>query len=351
MNSQKLPTAVIWDTSYACPLRCTHCYSESGRRPAKRMPFETMLKMADVLSKARIKTVLFSGGEPLLVKGIFQIAERLQSAGVEMSLFTNGWELKEEMIPEIARLFSKVHISIDGATHFTHDRIRGRKGSFDRAIRALTLFNDYAEKQAKTGLKPLKFGIDCVVLQSNFNQLELYCLDIARRFSRLNFLNLGAGVPSGLANRESFAQHELLNEDQLEQIQDQDFVNHLKELAPLYVETVDVFDNFRLQFHPDHFKNGVAREGVIQMEPDGNMRAMLIYEGTVGNILEEPLEALWAKAVARRSDPFVVAALKDVRNMQEWAEAARKIDYHFTNQENCSRIDGRPSFVPDVATK
>ncbi|MFD3373985.1 MULTISPECIES: hypothetical protein [unclassified Streptomyces] len=34
MSTSSTPESVIWDTTYACPLRCIHCYGGSGRRAA-----------------------------------------------------------------------------------------------------------------------------------------------------------------------------------------------------------------------------------------------------------------------------------------------------------------------------
>ncbi len=37
------PVYVNWDLTYACPLRCIHCYSESGRRPSHPFVVERLL--------------------------------------------------------------------------------------------------------------------------------------------------------------------------------------------------------------------------------------------------------------------------------------------------------------------
>lgn len=43
------PPDVVWDITYACPLRCTHCYSESGRRPARQLSRAELIRVADAL--------------------------------------------------------------------------------------------------------------------------------------------------------------------------------------------------------------------------------------------------------------------------------------------------------------
>ncbi|ARX89288.1 hypothetical protein SMD44_08775 [Streptomyces alboflavus] len=82
---------VVWDTTYACPLRCSHCYSESGRRPSRQLGPDDMLRVADALVALGPRVVALSGGEPLVVRGVFDVAERLRAGGVKLSINTSGW--------------------------------------------------------------------------------------------------------------------------------------------------------------------------------------------------------------------------------------------------------------------
>src|SRR6266542_911684 len=78
----RVPRLVNWDLTYACPLRCEHCYSESGRRAARQLPHVDLLRIADVLlALSPVPEVVFTGGEPLLVRGVVELAERLHRGG------------------------------------------------------------------------------------------------------------------------------------------------------------------------------------------------------------------------------------------------------------------------------
>jgi hypothetical protein len=72
---------------------------------------------------------------------------------------------------------------------------------------------------------------------------------------------------------------------------------------------------------------------------------MPMYEGTVGSLLDEPAEELWARSVARWSDPFVTETLRGIQTMSDWAGAARRLDYHFGSAQVRNRIDRRPAFA------
>ncbi|MGR6914363.1 hypothetical protein ACU635_08925 [[Actinomadura] parvosata] len=89
---------------------------------------------------------------------------------------------------------------------------------------------------------------------------------------------------------------------------------------------------------------------MLQVEPVGEVRAMPIYEGTVGSLLTEDAGTLCERVQERWSDPFVVEALSAVRSMKDWAEATRRIGYHFGTDEVRRRIDRRPAYILDDGT-
>nr|WP_055502903.1 radical SAM protein [Nonomuraea pusilla] len=338
------PLEIIWDVTYACPLRCSHCYSESGRRPTRQLDREQLLRVTDAILAMEPYGVSIAGGEPLVVPGIVEVAERMTAAGTRVSLFTSGWPLRAEMIDDVARAFSSVSVSLDGATAEVHDRIRGRRGSFERALRALELLDEAARERRLGGRERLSFGIDCVVVRSNVHQVEDVCAAVAPRFPDLGSISFGAVVPEGLASRAGFVEHELLSDDQAALLGSAGYVARLRALAPPSVQ-VSATDNLALQMHPDRIRKG-SLFPVLQIEPDGAVRAMAAYEGTVGNVLTDSPAELWRRAVERWHDPFVVGTLAPVRTMREWAEATRKIDYHFGSDADRARIDRRPEFGP-----
>ncbi|MEV7346173.1 radical SAM protein [Streptomyces sp. NPDC093544] len=354
MTASSGPEVVIWDPTYACPLRCIHCYSESGRRPSRQLGHEDMVRVAEALISLKPRVVALGGGEPLLVKGIFEIADQLSRAGIKTSLYTGGWTMQPWMTERLAE-FDEVLVSLDGATAAVHDRIRGRPGSFDHALRALELLDSAArekreerrQREQREQREPQSqpdgphgtFGIDYVVVRSNFGQLEEFCRTVPGRFPELGTVNFNAAIPAGLASRPEFGDHELLDEEQLAELVAPETVARLQAAVP---ETVGIFtsDNLVLQMHPDRLAAGEFAP-VMQVEPDGEVRGMPIYEGTVGSLLDEEPHKLWARSLARWHDRFVVETLTPVRTMRDWAAAVRRIDYHFGSPEVRARIDRR----------
>lgn len=338
-----LPRIIVWDITYACPLRCSHCYSESGRRPSRQLSTPELFRVTDALIAGQPATIVFSGGEPLLVGDLFAVAERMRAAGIHLVLYTGGWFLPSRSVMPIVTLFSRVTVSVDGATPDTHDRIRGRPGSFDRAMKALSRLNEAIDERLRSGHSAPALGIDYVVLRSNFQDMERLCTEVLPRFNRVGSASFGAVIPTGLASRPSFEAHELLSDEQAALLGSQEFSSRLQSLAPPWID-VSTTDNRRFQMHPAF----LASSGIppLQIEPDGAVRAMPIYEGTVGSLLKEPLSTLWARAIERWTDPRVVGALTSGLSVSAWAAATRQIDLEFGTQLDRERIMRRPVYAP-----
>src|SRR6266699_681100 len=304
------PAEVIWDMTYACPLRCVHCYSESGRRPARQVGAEAMHAIADAIISLRPNAVALAGGEPLVNKNVFDVAERLRQAGMLVVLYTSAWSFRPWMVARAQNSFSRVAVSVDAATAELHDRIRGRSGSYQRAMDALSLLDGAASASSDAGLPPLPFGIDSVVMRSNFDQMGSLCTTMAARFPRINLISFNAAAPAGLASTAGFADHELLTDDQAAALAGRQQRKRLAALVPPSVR-IETTDNRALLMSPDMIAKGVVTNA-MQIEPDGEVRAMPMYEGSVGNLLHEPARTLWERSVQRWNDPFLVQTLSRV---------------------------------------
>jgi len=341
IESIPLPRFIVWDITYACPLRCEHCYSESGRRRSKQLDIEDMLKVTDAMLEVQPQGIVLSGGEPLALKEIFQVARRIREAGTDVILYTSGSAFEAGMLEDLMQWCSRITVSIDGATAATHDRIRGRAGAFDKAINMLNVLD--ARCAQERSMPCPKLSIDYVVMQSNFDQLHTFCREIVSRFSGLSYVSFSAVIPTGLASRISFAEQELLDDKQMALLASGQLE---EELQPLVDPSVTIFtgDNKMFQLHPGLIEKGMDIPP-IQVEPDGNARAMPIYEGVVGSLLEEPMSVLWQRAIERWSHPVVVEALLPATTSLLWAEATRKIDMFFGTPADKERIAARPSYI------
>ncbi|WP_345363089.1 radical SAM protein [Actinoallomurus liliacearum] len=322
----------IWDLTYACPLRCIHCYSESGRRPARTLDRESMLRVVDTIIAAGPERVSFAGGEPLLVPWWDEAARLLNSAGIPVTIFISGWLMDEEMADKLTTSVTTVTVSVDGPDKETHDAIRGRIGSFDRAMAALDRLIRVKRQRMAGSETCYQLGVDYTVTRTGKRNIDDFVEKVTSRFAELDYVRIGAAMPVGLAQETQFVRSELLNDEELDALVDSELELMSRARNGVSVEVTDV--RTFLPTSPD----SIEGESIAQIEPDGALRAFAIYEAKVGNILDEPLDVLWDRAIAWRNDPFVLEQKSSIKTLDDWARVTRVLDRRYGSDEDKARI-------------
>ncbi len=124
-----------------CNLSCRHCGSDCGRdpRPGELTAAEWtafLERLARDFSRRRVVLVL-TGGEPLCAPHLAAIVGKIHSLRFAWGIVTNGWALTPRLADGLlARGLQSVTVSLDGP-ETAHDRLRGRAGSFRRAVSGL----------------------------------------------------------------------------------------------------------------------------------------------------------------------------------------------------------------------
>ncbi len=157
---------MIWNFTNRCNLFCKHCYSKADPYTKDTLSFAEIERTIGELKKSNIKFIIFSGGEPLLRKDIFDIAKCVKDAGLMSYLSTNGMYINEKNVQQIIDTFNYIGISIDG-TKDIHDKFRGRKGSYAKAIAAIKLI------QENGGNAGIRFTITKETKSSFYEMFEL----------------------------------------------------------------------------------------------------------------------------------------------------------------------------------
>jgi len=132
----------IWNFTNRCNLACRHCYSYADPNSKDFLTTEFILGAIPELVKGGIRFVIFSGGEPLIRKDIFEIAEAMQEAGIVTYLSTNGLYVNEKNVDRIIETFNYIGISIDGIEE-VHDAFRGMKGAYRKSLDAIALIQKH----------------------------------------------------------------------------------------------------------------------------------------------------------------------------------------------------------------
>ena len=127
----------------ACNLRCQHCFTNSskGENVKELLPLDVVERVANEADELGIFEWDLQGGE-LLSRPIilYDTLRAMKTERFYVYLTTNGWYMTDEIAQNLADLgVNRVSVSIDSMEPEVHDRFRGRKGSWQRAINALEM--------------------------------------------------------------------------------------------------------------------------------------------------------------------------------------------------------------------
>jgi Fe-coproporphyrin III synthase len=156
------PFQMSLDITNRCNFRCLHCYNRSGENPivADELSDEELVDLARDVATFHLYNFCFCGGEPLLRKNLMcTMAKILVDSGSMISFVSNGFLMTQETAKDfLASGISRGQVSLDGGRAETYERLRGVKGSFDKAVAAITILRDVGFKDISVAFCPTSFN-------------------------------------------------------------------------------------------------------------------------------------------------------------------------------------------------
>jgi cyclic pyranopterin phosphate synthase len=145
-----------------CNLSCIYCHKEGEKSPKDQLSAEEIAEILRVAAKFEIRSVKFTGGEPLLRPDLLEIVQSVP-AGMESSLTTNGTLLADlaSGLKDVG--LRRVNVSLDSLNPETYKKITG--------IDKLSDVLDGITAALDVGLTPVKLNM--VVLEGiNDNEVD-----------------------------------------------------------------------------------------------------------------------------------------------------------------------------------
>jgi radical SAM enzyme (rSAM/lipoprotein system) len=132
------------EVTQKCNLDCLHCGSDCGKQPrVDELTTGEWLAFIDYLDERRPKGhslfLVFTGGEPLCHQDLLKLCARARLRGLPYGMVTNGFLLDDHAVSRLVEEeITSLTVSLDGL-EATHDWLRGRLGSFNRAVSGIAL--------------------------------------------------------------------------------------------------------------------------------------------------------------------------------------------------------------------
>jgi SynChlorMet cassette radical SAM/SPASM protein ScmF len=169
LEKKRIPPldSIYFYLTEGCNLACRHCWlapkldATGDHYPTLPVElFETAIREAKPLGLTGVK---LTGGEPLLHPQITTLLKIVRREELALTVETNGLLCTPEIAAQIAKSPKRfVSVSLDGIDAATHESIRGVKGSFEGARRAV-------QTLVEAGIRP---QIIFTIMRINADQTE-----------------------------------------------------------------------------------------------------------------------------------------------------------------------------------
>jgi len=172
-----------------CPLACIHCSSNASSGNPLQLTREAVISLLGQASELKVKSIVLSGGEPLLWPWIEDAVRACGALGLRSSIYSTGTNLIGHGAEQIMALadsgLSRVVFSLHSPFKYQHEGITRRLGSFDKTVGVM-------RELAEMGVER---EVHFVPLRINYRHLpELVELATDLRISEISLLRL---VPQG----------------------------------------------------------------------------------------------------------------------------------------------------------
>ena len=270
LKKKRIPHTVYLAVTSHCPYTCPHC--SYGKRQKKDASTEKMIEVIHQIKELGTAIIGFTGGEPLLRKDLPHL---IQEAGPECTtvVFTTGYKLTENYAKKLAAAnVGCVTIGIESSCPEIHDNIRGVKGSFIKA-----------EKAVKHCLNAGIFtAIGTVAIRKRLLLGELDRIYALGKRWGVHEMRLITPVATGSWTKNT---REILNKEELEMLKEF-HIHHNKNKDGPVMATFAYFESAELFGCNAGFQN-------LYIDASGEICPCDLTPLSFGNAFEKPLKDIW----------------------------------------------------------
>jgi radical SAM protein len=162
------PFLAIWEITQSCDLACKHCRAAAQPIPhPDELTHEEGKALIDQIAAMHIPIFVFTGGDPLKRKDLFELIRYAASKDVHVAVTPSATPLltREAIFKMKEAGLVRLGISLDGSTPEIHDTFRGLPGAWARTIQAIEWANEAG----------IPIQVHTTVSRHNVNDLDNLC--------------------------------------------------------------------------------------------------------------------------------------------------------------------------------
>ena len=274
-----LPATATLSVTPNCPCQCVHCSAD--RFVTKQNRMLTTEELADVVDQTLdlgVCTLIFTGGEPMGRKDLYEQIARADKNKAQVMIFTCGAFLNAENVARLKEAgLGSMNVSIDSDRPAEHDEFRRRPGTFQQAI-------DGAKFARRAGIM---VGLSTYATHENIVSGRLENLVRIARDEGFHEVTIFDCVPTG----------KLLNRGDL--VLGRKDIEAVRQLAEKYNADAEPF-GVTAQAKANAPDGGGCFGSFSQfyMTCYGDINPCDFNPVSFGNALEQPLAEIWKKMVS-----------------------------------------------------
>ena len=247
-----------------------------------------------------VKSIVFTGGEPLMRNDILSLIEFTVDVGLKPILVTNGTLLNDYILKRLKELNVSIAINLPTINEEIHKEFTKINSSLKLKLQAID--------------KCLKYGLKCsigvAITKLNYKHID----DVLNyAISKSLYVDLLAVIPCGRAQVEiilsGFEYYNLLQ-----------YLWRKWKVVPMNMishgKYISIYEPIYLALLAENGINNLERlcsigKAIVVME-DGNVRPCIFIPYTIGNVRKKSLKQIWKRLI---EDKFITK-LKDSKKLK-----------------------------------
>jgi len=289
-HDHELPVLSEIALTYRCQNRCTFCYADAPRR-GKDVPematAEVKIILDRIWDEAHCPTVSFTGGEPTLREDLPELIAYGSNKGLRVNLITNGLRCaSRDYVQSLADAgLASCQLSLEGGSAAVHDAVTQHPGAWQMAVQGVRNLRD-------AGIHTHTNTTICGGNREHLTEL----IDFLADELHSEYFSMNMVIRTGTAlehDEDDIAYSEIGDIVMRVQERSQGKGIHFVWYSPV---PYCLFNPVKAGLGA---KSCACVDGLISVNPSGELLPCSSFERGIGDLLHEPFEKVWHTRTAR----------------------------------------------------